>query len=124
KERLNEAILSLKRVRITQQTPTRVAHRRADLAREREIVDLAVEEFDGEELVLRVRTESGTYVKEFVHGDQGRTRPSLAERLGVPCEVKALDVIEIRDQQRDQNGKDITRPEEEVEGHTQQEPES
>ena len=124
KERLNEAILSLKRVRITQQTPTRVAHRRADLAREREIVDLVVESFDGEELVLRVRTESGTYVKEFVHGDQGRTRPSLAERLGVPCEVKALDVIEIRDQQRDQNGKTVTRPEEEVEGHTQQEPKS
>ena len=105
KEKLNEVVLSLKRIRITQQTPNRVAHRRADLAREREIVDLAVEEFDGVVLTLRVRTESGTYVKEFVHGDEGRTRPSFAEALGVPCAVKALDVIEIADQElRDKYG--------------------
>ncbi len=120
---LDEVISSLKRKRITQQTPTRVAHRRADLAREREIVDLAIEEFDGESLVLKVRTESGTYVKEFVHGDQGRTTPSLCERLGVPCEVKALDVIHIYDE-RDQNGKAVTRTEEAHETDTQQEPES
>jgi tRNA pseudouridine synthase 10 len=97
KEKLDEVILSLKHTRITQQTPTRVAHRRADLARMREIVDLEVEEFDGENLTLRVRTESGTYVKEFVHGDGGRTTPSLSELLGVPCSVKALDVIAVFD---------------------------
>ncbi|HVO77702.1 MAG TPA: tRNA pseudouridine(54/55) synthase Pus10 [Methanomassiliicoccales archaeon] len=118
---LDEVISSLKRKRITQQTPTRVAHRRADLAREREVVDLTVEEFDGESLVLKVRTESGTYVKEFVHGDQGRTTPSLCERLGVPCEVKALDVIHIYDE-RDQNGKAVTRTEEAHETDTQQDP--
>ena len=98
KEKLDEVILSLKRTRITQQTPNRVAHRRADLARIREIVDLEVEAFDGESLTLRVRTESGTYVKEFVHGDGGRTTPSLSELLGVPCSVKALDVIAVLDQ--------------------------
>jgi tRNA pseudouridine synthase 10 len=98
KEKLDEVILSLKGIRITQQTPTRVAHRRADLAREREIVDLEAEEFDGENLVLKLRAESGTYVKEFVHGDEGRTVPSLSERLGVPCRVILLDVIEIADQ--------------------------
>lgn len=113
KEKLNEVVLSLKSTRITQQTPTRVAHRRADLARERGIVDLVVEEFDGQELTLRVRTEAGTYVKEFVHGDGGRTKPSLSEALGVPCTVKALDVIEVADQElRDNNGKTITRPKE------------
>lgn len=122
KRTLNEVLSSLKRIRITQQTPTRVAHRRADLAREREIVDLVVEEFDDEDLVLRLRTESGTYVKEFVHGDQGRTRPSLSELLGVACEVKALDVIEVADQARDQHGKIVTRPEEEIEADTQQAP--
>jgi tRNA pseudouridine synthase 10 len=113
KEKLNEVVLSLKSTRITQQTPTRVAHRRADLARERGIVDLVVEEFDGQELTLRVRTEAGTYVKEFVHGDGGRTKPSLSEALGMPCTVKALDVIEVADQElRDNNGKTITRPKE------------
>ncbi|MCU0861131.1 MAG: tRNA pseudouridine(54/55) synthase Pus10 [Methanomassiliicoccales archaeon] len=98
KEQLDEVVQSLKRIRITQQTPTRVSHRRADLAREREIKDLVLEEFDGASATLRVRTESGTYVKEFVHGDSGRTVPSLAGKLGIPCTVECLDVIEIADQ--------------------------
>lgn len=123
KEKLNEVVLSLKSTRITQQTPTRVSHRRADLARERGIVDLAVEALDGQDLTLRVRTEAGTYVKEFVHGDNGRTRPSLSEALGVPCTVKALDVIEVADQGlRDNNGKAITRRKEALKAGTQQEP--
>jgi len=98
KERLDEVVQSFKRIRITQQTPTRVSHRRADLAREREIKDLVLEDLDGQVAMLRVRTEAGTYVKEFVHGDSGRTEPSLAGRLGIPCAVESLDVIEIADQ--------------------------
>ena len=98
KEQLNEVVQSFKRIRITQQTPTRVSHRRADLAREREIKDLVLEELDGQVATLRVRTEAGTYVKELVHGDSGRTVPSLAGKLGIPCVVEALDVIEIADQ--------------------------
>ncbi len=98
KEKVDEVVQSFKHTRISQQTPTRVAHRRADLGPEREIIDLDVESFDDENLTLRLRTESGTYVKEFVHGDDGRTKPTLSERLGVPCTVKALDVIEVIDQ--------------------------
>ncbi|MEM0448882.1 MAG: tRNA pseudouridine(54/55) synthase Pus10 [Methanomassiliicoccales archaeon] len=98
KEQLDEVVQSLKRIRITQQTPARVAHRRADLAREREIKGLVLEEFDGSSATFRLRTEAGTYVKEFIHGDSGRTIPSLAERLGIPCSVEWLDVIEIADQ--------------------------
>ena len=30
--------------------------------------------------LLDLETEAGTYVKEFVHGDMGRTQPSLAGR--------------------------------------------
>jgi tRNA pseudouridine synthase 10 len=95
---LNEVVQSFKRIRITQQTPTRVSHRRADLAREREIKDLVLEELDDQIATLRVRTESGTYVKELVHGDSGRTVPSLAGKLGIACTVEELDVIEIADQ--------------------------
>lgn len=98
KERLDEVVQSFKRIRITQQTPTRVSHRRADLAREREIKDLVLEELDDQIATLRVRTESGTYVKELVHGDSGRTVPSLAGKLGIACTVEELDVIEIADQ--------------------------
>jgi len=98
KEQLDEVLQSFKRTRITQQTPTRVSHRRADLAREREIKDLVLEDLDGRVATLRVRTEAGTYIKEFVHGDSGRTVPSLAGKLGIACAVEALDVIEIADQ--------------------------
>ena len=31
---------------------------------------------------FRVETQAGTYVKEFVNGDFGRTRPSVANLLG------------------------------------------
>ncbi|KAJ3053633.1 putative tRNA pseudouridine synthase Pus10 [Rhizophlyctis rosea] len=43
-----------------------------------------------------MRTSAGTYVKEFVHGDGGRTNPCLAGLLGVErAEVLALDVLEV-----------------------------
>ncbi len=102
KEKINEVLQSFKRTRITQQTPVRVSHRRADLARERMIVDIEMEGFDDPLLTLVIKTEAGTYVKEFVHGDNGRTTPSLSGALGVPCEVKALDVIEIADDTGDE----------------------
>ncbi len=97
KEKVNEVVQSLKNARITQQTPTRVVHRRADLARDRGILDLELEYVGEEELILVLTTESGTYIKEFVNGDNGRTVPSLAASLGIPCEVTALDVIQVVD---------------------------
>ena len=39
-----------------------------------------------------VRTEAGAYIKELVHGDLGRTNPSLTSLLGVPVDLIALDV--------------------------------
>jgi len=44
---------------------------------------------------LCVRAESGTYVKELIHSDEGRTTPSITERLGGECEVLWLDVEEV-----------------------------
>jgi len=41
--------------------------------------------------------ESGTYVKELVSGDDGRTKPSLSELLGREAKVAQLDVLEILD---------------------------
>jgi tRNA U54 and U55 pseudouridine synthase Pus10 len=43
---------------------------------------------------LKLTTQAGTYVKEFVHGDFGRTSPNLREILGVPdLDIIALDVL-------------------------------
>lgn len=38
-------------------------------------------------------TEAGTYIKEFVHGDFGRTQPNMSVLLNnVAVDVLALDV--------------------------------
>lgn len=42
---------------------------------------------------LDIKTQAGTYIKEFVHGDFGRTQPSLGQLLGgVHVDILALDV--------------------------------
>jgi tRNA pseudouridine synthase 10 len=87
-----------RRLQVVQQTPARVAHRRADKERERWIEFLAFEPVsDANELRVRLRTEHGTYVKEAIHGEGGATRPSLSELLGVACVCRELDVLAILD---------------------------
>jgi tRNA pseudouridine synthase 10 len=81
--------------RIVQRTPQRVAHRRADLDRERELRVLALAPRDDGCFELRVVCQHGTYVKEWISGDEARTTPSLAALLGVPCRCAELDVEEI-----------------------------
>jgi tRNA pseudouridine synthase 10 len=98
KERVNEVAKSFKNLHIDQRTPVRVAHRRGDLVRRREILSVEAEVLGDDVFLLVLETESGTYVKEFVSGDEGRTKPSFSERLGVPCVVEALDVMSINDQ--------------------------
>ena len=50
---------------------------------------------DGDEMQFKVRCQTGTYVKELVHSDEGRTEPSVAALIEAPCEVLWLDVEEI-----------------------------
>ena len=82
---------------IAQRTPGRVVHRRADTIRARRLISAEVVGINGDRAELRVTAEAGTYIKEWVHGDGGRTRPSLAERLGAACEVLELDVLDVHD---------------------------
>ncbi len=82
---------------IAQRTPERVVHRRADTIRHRRVLAAEVVGTDADRAEIRVTAEAGTYIKEWVHGDRGRTSPSLAERLGVVCEVLELDVLDVHD---------------------------
>ena len=81
-----------------QRTPQRVEHRRADLVRNRTIHWIEADNFGEDTFDLKLETESGTYVKEFVSGDEGRTKPNFSEALGIQCVVEELDVIAINDQ--------------------------
>lgn len=92
------AALVGKRLQVVQQTPARVAHRRADKERERWIEFTAFEPAGApNEVRVRLRTEHGTYVKEAIHGEGGATRPNLSELLGAACVCRELDVLAILD---------------------------
>ncbi len=80
---------------ITQRTPSRVAHRRADLLRERNVRILEARDVAADGFTIDVRCVHGTYVKEWVSGDEGRTTGSLSELLETPCGCEQLDVLEI-----------------------------
>jgi tRNA pseudouridine synthase 10 len=92
--KLNEVVALLRGREIVQRTPSRVSHRRADRHRRRVVKDACVVSWTAAEAVLSITAETGTYIKELVHGDQGRTRPSVAELLGVACAVKSLEVMD------------------------------
>jgi tRNA pseudouridine synthase 10 len=95
-----------RRLGVAQKTPGRVAHRRADLVRERWVEVLGVEPAEDLHFRVRMRTEHGTYVKEVVTSDGGNTEPSLSGLLNVPCECLELDVLAILDE----GGSPITQP--------------
>lgn len=43
-------------------------------------------------LILDVATQAGTYIKEMVHGEFGRTSPSISSIIGQEIDIVALDV--------------------------------
>jgi tRNA pseudouridine synthase 10 len=98
-EKVNEALGVACSRAIAQRTPTRVAHRRSDLVRMRRILGARVVEAAEGRFTLDLRAEAGTYIKEWVEGDGGRTEPSLSGLLGIPLRVDALDVLDIHDPQ-------------------------
>lgn len=80
---------------IEQRTPQRVAYRRTDLVRPRRVRVLALTQPAADRADVTLRCEHGTYVKEWVSGDEGRTSPSLADRAGVPARCELLDVLDL-----------------------------
>jgi tRNA pseudouridine synthase 10 len=80
---------------IAQRTPRRVAHRRADLVRTRRLHAACGTVRGAREAEIEFRTDGGLYVKELVSGDEGRTEPSLAGRLGTVARVRELDVLDV-----------------------------
>ena len=95
-ETAEKSILSLDGQVIDQETPQRVSHRRAAKIRRRKITSIDKVSFEGDdEIEITLRCEAGTYIKELVHSDEGRTTPSVQSVLGTDCEVIWLDVLEI-----------------------------
>ena len=96
KEKLKKAAQTLRDRTISQFTPSRVAHRRANMVREKKIYNCNIESVEDTIATLILEAESGTYIKELITGDDGKTRPNISEMIDVPCQVLELDVIEIK----------------------------
>ncbi|KAG1678042.1 hypothetical protein FOA52_000838 [Chlamydomonas sp. UWO 241] len=90
-------LLEVRQLDVAQDTPLRVLHRRAPKVRTRWVTVEAVEPVPSRPCYfnLRLRTQAGTYVKEFCHGDLGRTTPNLGTLLGCRTEILQLDVLEV-----------------------------
>ena len=95
KEKLKKGAAALTGTVVEQRTPKRVSHRRSDLIRKRGIRTIDVIDFSDNHAVLEIRAEHGTYIKELVSGDEGRTQPNFSELLDSQCKVEQLDVVQL-----------------------------
>jgi len=93
KEQLRE--LSKLRTMILQQTPERVLHRRTDKLRKRAVKEVKCKVLGKKKLEMIFRADAGTYIKELISGDNGRTSPSMSSILRMPAKCTSLDVIGI-----------------------------
>ncbi|CAH0474946.1 unnamed protein product [Peronospora belbahrii] len=82
---------------IQQQTPIRVLHRRTQMTRPKVIHAAKCEVLNKHYMLLRLTTSAGTYVKEFIHGDRGRTNPNVTSILGCDADIIQLDVESLID---------------------------
>ena len=99
-KKINEKIVNeineVKNLKINQITPLRVLHKRSLKNREKLIYELKVRQIiNSHFMLLDIKSSAGTYIKEFVNGDLGRTAPSLCDIVKGDCDIIQLDVLDI-----------------------------
>jgi len=80
---------------VEQRTPKRVLRRRADKVRHKRLYYVRAERLDERRVRFTIKAQGGLYVKELIDGDDGRTRPSIAEALGRRPISIDLTVVEV-----------------------------
>ena len=101
--------LSSEPLTVMQKTPIRVLHRRPNLNRTRHIYSMKTQWLNRHFFILTLVAEAGTYIKEFVHSDFGRTRPNVGELLGsgVDADILQLDVLSVNFKSKTVDGKEL-----------------
>uniref|UniRef100_A0A8C5K6D1 tRNA pseudouridine synthase Pus10 n=1 Tax=Jaculus jaculus TaxID=51337 RepID=A0A8C5K6D1_JACJA len=87
-----EFLNNMKDLKIDQKTPLRVLHRRPLAVRTRVIHTMETHYLDEHHFRLHLKTQAGTYIKEFVHGDFGRTKPNIGSLMNITADILELDV--------------------------------
>jgi tRNA pseudouridine synthase 10 len=95
KKKMGELKKIFENQEIHQRTPNRVSHRRADKIRGKLIYKIEGVFVKSQLFEFTIETQGGTYIKELINGDGGRTSPSFSEVFKVPLVCKELDVIDI-----------------------------
>ncbi len=82
---------------INQLTPNRVLHRRADKLRLKRVHEMTAKAVGDRKIELVVRCQGGLYVKELISGDEGRTKPCVADVIGCSARCVELDVVSVNE---------------------------
>jgi tRNA pseudouridine synthase 10 len=80
---------------ISQMTPQRVLHRRADKMRKKYLYEVNLKKLGPTLVEMLIRSQGGLYIKELITGDGGRTKPSISEITDIPAKCVELDVLKI-----------------------------
>jgi tRNA pseudouridine synthase 10 len=99
KEEFIQNIFHLKKIFenkvLHQRTPHRVSHRRSDKVRKKSVYTVEGKFIKPNLYEFIIETQGGTYIKELISGDDGRTSPSFSEIFNSPLKCRELDVIRI-----------------------------
>ena len=88
---------TIRELNVQQTTPVRVLHRRSLAVREKVIHRLRATYINQHYMHVCLLASAGTYIKEFVHGDLGRTVPSVGSLLESEADILQLDVTNVYD---------------------------
>jgi len=80
---------------LKQQTPQRVIHRRADKVRTKTVHEVKTRLIAANKFEFIVLADGGTYIKELISGDDGRTIPSVSSILNSKATCVELDVLKV-----------------------------
>ncbi len=92
---LKELEEKLNNVVLRQETPQRVIHRRADKVRSKTVYEVKTKLIGPNKFEFIVLADGGTYIKELISGDEGRTSPSVNSILNTTAICLELDVLKI-----------------------------
>lgn len=82
---------------VKQRTPIRVLRRRKDKVRRKVVYEAFFRKIDERRYEALITCSGGLYVKELLHGDEGRTLPSVAELLNTKIKIVEMEVTGIED---------------------------
>ena len=95
---IDSVLAAVKNLKVFQRTPLRVLHRRSDNTREKYIHAIRMEMLNPHFGIVTLHASAGAYIKEFIHGDFGRTKPSFSDVVfgkQTKCDILQLDVLEV-----------------------------